>query len=139
MSQLILDDQLNVRTVLRPIRRWITAQRLSDLRPSELILDERVPTILMTLKQPTFVTIDRDFWDAKLCNGHYCILYFSLTDDEQALLPVLLRALFRQPEFGSRRRRMGKVARVSRAAIDYWEANARRLRRITWRVERRTK
>ena len=43
MSQIIIDDQLRPSLVLAPIRRWITAQRLKDLRPTEVIKDERVP------------------------------------------------------------------------------------------------
>ncbi len=36
MSQLILDDQLDV-TEVGSINKWITAQRLQELRPGELI------------------------------------------------------------------------------------------------------
>jgi hypothetical protein len=32
MSQLILDDQLDVTEILPPIRKWITVRRLRDLR-----------------------------------------------------------------------------------------------------------
>ena len=36
MSQIILDDQLFDLEVLVPIARWITVQRLRDLRPAEV-------------------------------------------------------------------------------------------------------
>ena len=62
MSQLILDDQLSVRKVLTPLQKWITVERLQDLRSGEVILDDRVPEILRTQKNATFVTIDQDFW-----------------------------------------------------------------------------
>ena len=58
MSQIILDDQLFDLEVLVPIARWITVQRLRDLRPGEVIKDERVPALLRQLPRPTFVTID---------------------------------------------------------------------------------
>jgi hypothetical protein len=45
MSQLVLDDQLDVVEVLPPLLKWITATRLQDLRPGELVLDDRVPEI----------------------------------------------------------------------------------------------
>ncbi len=61
MSQIILDDQLFDVEVLIPIARWITVQRLRDLRPGEVIKDERVPELLRRLRQPTFVTIDLGF------------------------------------------------------------------------------
>jgi hypothetical protein len=75
MSQLILDDQLDISEVFFPIRKWITARRLQELRPGELIRDERVPEILRTLKSPTFITIDHGFWNARLCHPDYCIVY----------------------------------------------------------------
>ena len=57
MSQIVLDDQLFDLEVLLPIARWITVRRLRDVRPSEVIKDERVPMLLRQLRQPTFVTI----------------------------------------------------------------------------------
>jgi hypothetical protein len=105
--------------LLPPIRKWITAERLQDLRANERIPDERVPEILRTLKQPTFVTIDQDFWDRDFCHPSYGILYFALRSEEQGVIPDLLRALLRRPDCHTRARRMGKVARVSTTAIDY--------------------
>ena len=46
MSQIVLDDQLFDVEVLVPLARWITVQRLRELRPSEVIKDERVPALL---------------------------------------------------------------------------------------------
>jgi hypothetical protein len=132
MSQLILDDQLDVHVVLEPLRRWIGAERLAGLRPHQRILDERVPAILRTLHQPTFVTIDHQFSNARWCHPNYCILYIALRDVEQQLLPGLLRALLRHPEFRTRARRMGKVARITTTAIECWAFRVRGLQRIEW-------
>jgi hypothetical protein len=139
MSQLILDDQLNVGRLLPPIRKWTTAQRLGELRPHQRILDDRVPEILRTLKQPTFVTIDQDFWDRDYCHLGYCILYFALRSEEQERIPGLLRALLRRPDFRSRARRMGKVARISPSSIDYWQFQGQDLQRLAWKGTRRRK
>ena len=136
MSQLILDDQLDVAEILPSIRKWITARRLRDLRPGELIRDDRVPEILLTLKSPTFITIDRGFRDARLCHPKYCILYFDLRDDQQELIPALLRALLRRAEFRSRANRMGKVVQISTKAITYWQFQGTGLKRIRWKAHR---
>ncbi len=133
MSQLILDDQLDVREVLRSLQKWVKVQRLCDLRPNERILDDRVPEILLSVGHPTFVTIDKDFWDRRLCHPKYAILYFALRDDEQELLPGLLRSLLRRKEFRTRVSRMGKVARVSSTRIDYWQFQLTRLQRVSWK------
>jgi hypothetical protein len=121
MSQLLLDEQVNVPRVLAALRKWITVDVLPALRPGERVLDDRIPTLLRTLKRPTFVTIDSDFWHRRLCHPDYCILYFYLRDDQQPLIPDLLRALLRHPEFHTRAARMGKVACISTESVDYWQ------------------
>ncbi len=132
MSQIILDDQLFDLEVLVPIARWTTVQRLRDLRPTEVIKDERVPMLLRQLRQPTFVTIDMGFWDRGLRDARYCMLCFPLRNDEQNHLPGLLRRLLRRPEFRSKAGRMGKVARVSSSHIDYWDLTDDQPHRLWW-------
>lgn len=133
MSQFILDDQLKARQVLLPLKKWTTAQFLRELRPNEHILDDRVPAILQGIKQPSFITIDQDFWDKDLCHPAYAVLYFALRDDQQELLPGLLRSLVRRSEFRARVQRMGKVARVSSGTIDWWEFHTPHLRHRVWK------
>ena len=132
MSQLLLDEQLNTPHLLPVIRKWIKAEKLTVERPGEQILDDRVPSILRTLKQPTFVTIDAGFWNRSLCHADYGILYFDLRVDQQELLPGLLRSLLRLPEFRTRALRMGKVARVSTASISFWDVNHQELQHAAW-------
>ena len=121
MSQLVLDDQLDVVEILPPLLKWITATRLQVLRPRQLILDDRVPEVLRSLKRPTFVTIDHGFWKRALCHPEYCILYFALAKDQQDRLPDLLRRAFHCAEFRTRKLRMGKVARVISERVDYYD------------------
>ncbi|MCI0398523.1 MAG: hypothetical protein L0332_05025 [Chloroflexi bacterium] len=132
MSQIVLDDQLFDLEVLIPIARWITVQRLRDLRPGEVIKDERVPVLLKQLRQPTFVTIDMGFWNRGLRDAHYCVLCFPLANEEQYKLPQMLRALLRLSEFRTKAVRMGKVARVRPGQIDYWQLGEEQLHRLTW-------
>lgn len=72
MSQFILDDQLSGPTVLIPLRAWATAQWLHRIRPREQILDDRVPSLLLTVRQPTFLTIDRVFWNRTFVSPQLC-------------------------------------------------------------------
>ena len=132
MSQIVLDDQLFDLQVLLPIARWITVQRLRDLRPAEVIKDERVPALLRQLRQPTFVMVDMGFWRKGLRDPKYCILCFPLRNDEQYKLPALLRGLFHLPEFRSRVVRMGKVARVGETRIEYWQSGDESLCKLAW-------
>jgi hypothetical protein len=107
------------------------------LRPKQHVLDDRVPAILLTLKQPTFVTIDEDFWDRRCCHPDYAVLYFALRIGEQPQLPNLLRELFRQPGFRKRTERMGKVVRVTAKGIEYWKFPRHELQRVMWQPKRR--
>ncbi len=132
MSQIILDDQLFDLEVLIPLARWITVQRLRDLRPTEVIKDDRVPVILREQRQPTFVTIDMGFWDPELRDPRYCILCFPLRNDEQQEIPDLLYALLRIPEFSTKAARMGKVARISLSRIEFWQFGEPQLQRLAW-------
>ena len=132
MSQIILDDQLFDLEVLIPLARWITVQRLRDLRPAEVIKDDRVPLLLRQLRQPTFVTIDMGFWDRGLRDARYCLLCFPLRNDEQFRLPELLRRLFQLPEFHTKAARMGRVARVGPTQIDCWALGDEHPHRLSW-------
>ncbi len=131
MSQLVLDDQVDLTIVLPAVEPWITAIRLQSLRPGEQILDDRIPEILLTLKTPTFITIDHGFWNRRLCHPDYCIVYFALRSDEQEGLPGLLRSLLHLPGFSTRAARMGKVARVDDDTVTFWEAGKKTILPLT--------
>ena len=137
MSQIVLDDQLDVVKVLPRLRRWVTAVRLQQLRPGQHILDDRVPEILRTCHQPTFVTIDADFWEPALCHPGYCIVYVELDFRRQQELPKLLRRLFRHPAFKSRAQRMGKVIRLNPSGIWYWEVGANAVKHAIFGPEKK--
>lgn len=132
MSQIILDDQLFPLDVLVPIARWATVQRLRDLRPGEVIKDERVPVILRELRQPTFVTIDMAFWTRQLCDPHYCMICFPLRNDEQRLIPGLLRQVLRLPTFRSKAQRMGKIIQVNPHQLRYWQHGDEHVHMFAW-------
>lgn len=116
----MLDEQLNRDRVLIPLLKWITVQKLEELRPYEVIKDDRIPSLLRELKNPAFVTIDDGFWNRDLLDPNYCILYFALQDHQQAQIPNLLRQLLKLSEFKTKANRMGKVAKVSPTHIEYW-------------------
>src|SRR4051794_11272105 len=118
MAQLILDDQLSPVAVWGPLRRWITAEFIREVQPGEVIKDERIPQILRGLRRPTLVTIDSFFWNERWRDPRYCILFFAFTNDEQRLIPNLLRRLLHVSPFRSAASRMGIVARVSNAGIE---------------------
>src|SRR5258708_23211637 len=124
MSLFVLDDQLDASAVLPIIQKWAKVTRLRDLRIGQQVLDDRVPSILLAINKPTFLTIDQGFWSRRWCNPNYCVLYFALRSDQQGHIPDLLRKLMRLPEFQTRSRRTGKVARFGLDSLEYcqWQA-----------------
>jgi hypothetical protein len=93
MSQLVLDDQLDLQVILPALKDRVTAVRLQDLRPGEHILDDRVPELLRTLKQPAFVTIDRGFWRRELCHPAYCVRKPGFFLFPRPLPPIMINIL----------------------------------------------
>ncbi len=132
MSQIIVDEQLGRTEVLLPLKKWITARKIESFRPFEVIKDDRVLQILWELKRPTFVTIDSNFYDKRHCDKRYCLVYFVLVPLEQNQLPHLLRRLLQLPEFKTKAARMGKVARVSKTGVRYWQLNDDEEHRLEW-------
>jgi hypothetical protein len=137
VSQFVLDDQLDREDVRDPIVRWSTARFLREFRPGEVIKDDRARSILRSLRTPTFVTIDDGFWNQTYRDRRYCILHFALRADEQRDIPALLRRLLRLPEFRTRAARMGKVARVSRERVIWWQLGDQHQRTWDWAAPHR--
>ena len=137
MSQIVLDDHLFPIEVGDPIRRWATVTYLRELRPGEVVKDDRVPSILREVGQTTFVTLDVGFWRAELCDSRYAILFFPFKDEQQPTIPALVRRLFRLAPFQTRQTRVGKVARVSPSEILFWSRGVSHLQHLHWNDEAR--
>ena len=134
---LIFDEQINREAVIEPVRSWAKAHRLIEVRPKEHIYDDRIPHLLRKLNRPTFITIDEGFWNRKLRDKSYCILFLALRDRQQPKIPYLLRKLLRLPNFKTKTLRMGKVVRVSTANIEYWQLGDQSIHALNWPTSHR--
>src|SRR5437763_1052732 len=104
-----------------------------QLRPGTVIKDEAIPSILCQHRNATFVTTNTsDFWRRVSAHARYCIACFPLPTERQDELPGLLFRLMRHPIFRTVRRRMGKVVRVSRSELLWYEVGGRSLVRSEW-------
>ena len=121
MSQLVLDEHLGRTEVLAPLQKWLTATKIEDLAGDEILKDDRILQLLCQRKQPTFVTLDDDFFHRRLCDRRYCLMYCVVPRQQQHRIPVILRRVFRLPEFATKAARMGKVVRVHEQDIDFWQ------------------
>ena len=130
---LVIDAALSDAEVFTPLRNLTTTRSIRDIRPYEIVKDDRVPVLLRELSSPTFITIDEaGFWRRHLCSRAYGILCFALVDAQQELIPSLLRKLLRFPEFKTKAKRMGKVARISLANIKYYQHGDDELHVVNW-------
>jgi hypothetical protein len=73
---LVVDAALSDKDVLKPLQKLVNTRSIRDVRPYEVIKDDRVPVLLRKLTSPTFITTDEaGFWHRHLCSAAYCILY----------------------------------------------------------------
>jgi hypothetical protein len=42
------------------------------------MLDDEIIPLLRTLRRPTFISRDRDFFDKSLCHGRFCLIHFRV-------------------------------------------------------------
>lgn len=90
--------------------------------------DEIIP-LLHSLRRPTFLTRDDDFYHPQLRHTNYCLAYFDV-----ALLETVayIRRFFRHPLFRTQAQRLGVVARIHENGITYWSVNGRGSNRVIW-------
>ena len=103
---------------------WYRGQvrSVTMLRAHTLIKDDVIPTLLQSVRQPTFVTTNvTDFWPHVPAHARYCIVCVALPNERLQALSSLLRQLLRLPEFNTKAKRMGKVIRMSPNQLLYYE------------------
>jgi hypothetical protein len=113
---IVLDEQLSNRRMVEGVRVWYKGAVIAvkDLRPETIIKDDAIPQLLRRLRQPTFVTINvGDFWQRVQVDERFCVVCFDVSDMAIGQIPSLLRLLFRNPDFGAKRRRAGHVFHIN--------------------------
>jgi len=109
---IVLDEQLTEAQIALDIARWYKGSVINvlHLRPQTVVLDDAVSTLLRTVKQPTFVTINyADFWNIYPASAAYCLVCFKLPTVRAPEVPGLLREVLSLPEYRTKRDRMGCV------------------------------
>jgi hypothetical protein len=125
---IVLDENLHDRRIIAAISTWYPGRVVSvtTLRPQSVFKDEAIPDLLRKVAQPTFVTINvSDFWKRVEPRISYSIVNVDLPKERLREIPDLLRDLFRLPEFKTRRARMGKIVRLTRNRVEYYESDRR--------------
>jgi hypothetical protein len=112
---IVLDEQLEDPLLSERIARWYKGAvvNLLELRPGSRVFDPAVPTLLRTIKHPTFVTINyKDFWHKIPASPDYCAICFKLPSERTLEVSELLRWVLSLPGLRTKRDRMGAVVSV---------------------------
>src|SRR6266487_6008175 len=76
--------------------------------------DENLIPVLHRLPQPTFFTLDRDFFRADWAHANYCLVWLDVRRRDAA---EFVSRFLRHPAFDTQARRLGTVARVHTGGV----------------------
>ncbi len=91
--------------------------------------DEEIIPFLLTLRQPTFDTLDADFFNSSLCHSRFGLVHLDVDELETA---AFIRRLLRYRGFNTHALRMGAVIRLSHAGMDVWRLHAEQHEHFNW-------
>jgi hypothetical protein len=132
---IVFDENNHQKSIMDAVAAWYRGRVMSIavLRPESVIKDDAIPMLLRTVKQATFITTNvSDFWQRVEADRRYCIICLALPNERLNEIPVLLRCLFRLSEFKTKAARMGKVIRVSRSGIWYYQVSDNIVYHLSW-------
>lgn len=131
---IVVDENIHDHRIIEAISAWYPGQVVSitTLRPGTIIHDDAIPTVLLQISQPTFVTVSvSDFWPKIQPHDSYCIITIVLPQKRAREVPDILRGLLRLPEFKTKVSRLGKIVRVTSGQIEYYESD-HTIRSLSW-------
>jgi hypothetical protein len=91
--------------------------------------DEEIIPLLLSLRRPTFFTLDQDFYRPRLCHTGYGLVWLDVLQLE---VSVFIARFLRHPEFNTEAKRMGIAAHVSHAGLWLWRSRSQAERRVDW-------
>ncbi len=91
--------------------------------------DEEIIPLLHSLRQPTFITRDEDFYDRRLGHAGYSLVYLAVDKYESAFFA---RRALRHRGLKTKAQRMGAVIRVSGAGIWLWRLQSKKEEFLSW-------
>jgi hypothetical protein len=126
----ILDEDISAPTCdrLRMHRIHFRQIGVTVGRPGMKDREEVIP-LLHQLKRPTFFTLDHGFYHPTLLHQGYSLVFLDVWDDEVA---DYIRRFLHHSEFRTQLQRIGKVVRVRRSGVSYWQMHQQGERKFRW-------
>ncbi len=91
--------------------------------------DDEIIPFLLTLRQPTFFTLDWDYFKRSLCHARYSLVYLDVSRDESALF---IRRLLKHQAFDTQAKRMGTIIHVAYSGLGVWRFRGHRQVHLRW-------
>ena len=111
-------------------RAWQTPVRQIGVEISRKgIQDDEIIPLLLRMRQPTFFTLDDDFYSRRLCHARYCLVCVAVAQYEAA---AFVRRFRRHQDFDTEAKRIGAVIRLSHAGIFLWRLHVEEEARLDW-------
>ncbi len=96
---------------------------------NEGMKDDAIIPLLHQLSQPTFFTLDADFFKPRLCHAKYCLVYVNVAQYEAA---TFVRRALSHEEFNTKAKRMGSVVGISHQGLSVWYLHAEEKVKFSW-------
>ena len=126
---LVLDENLPV-SQCQKLREWRLRFRTIGVEIASCgTHDENLIPVLHRLPNPTFFSLDRDFYQPNWRHLAYCLVWLDVPDDQAA---HYIRRFLRHPIFSTDAKRMGIVARVHSAGAQFWAQHEHIKRSVRW-------
>jgi hypothetical protein len=126
---LVLDENLPAGQ-RRLLRSWrIRFRAIGEEIAFSGAKDENLIPVLHKLPQPTFFTLDRDFFRRDWAHANYALVWLDVRRREAA---GFIRRFLRHPSFDTQAKRRGVVARVHAGGVIWWRATHRSPQSLAW-------
>ncbi len=90
--------------------------------------DENLIPVLHRLPQPTFFTLDRDFFRPGLPHAGYCLVWLDVRGKHAA---DFIRRFLKHPQFDTQAKRLGAVVRVQ-GGLQLWRVGSHQENTAPW-------
>jgi hypothetical protein len=114
--QLLRDWRIRFRVIGVDVAAWGTK-------------DGHLLPVLHRLPQPTFCSLDGDFYRPAWAHAGYGLVWLDVADDRAA---EFIRRFLKHPAFDTQAKRMGKVVRVHADGLLYWRTGESSPKSAAW-------
>ena len=82
--------------------------------------DQEIISLLHSHGRSTLFTLDRDFYNPRLCHPSYCVVYLDVRDSAAA---EFIRRVLRHPDLNTQAKRIGAIIRAGDAGLRVFRRN----------------